>query len=109
MISVIFIYAYKIDGFISYSFFQTLGKLLHPARTFIRQSALQNPGRFLSTEVSATTATQSTNVTPKTEDLDKLYSKLEIELKGSDPAVLKSYSWFATTAAGHLGVELGKR
>lgn len=39
---------------------------------------------------------------------DKLYSKLEIELRGIDPAVLKSYTWFATTAAEHLGIEQGK-
>jgi len=39
---------------------------------------------------------------------DKLYSKLEIELRGIDPAVLKSYTWFATTAAEHLGIEKGK-
>lgn len=39
---------------------------------------------------------------------DKLFSKLEIELRGIDPAVLKSYSWFATTAAGHLGIDVGK-
>lgn len=39
---------------------------------------------------------------------DKLYSKLEIELRGIDPAVLKSYSWFATTAAEHLGINIGQ-
>lgn len=40
---------------------------------------------------------------------DKLYSRLEIEVKGADPAVLKSYSWFATTAASHLGIEVGRK
>lgn len=40
--------------------------------------------------------------------LDKLYSKLELELRGIDPAVLKSYSWFATTAATHLGIDIGQ-
>lgn len=39
---------------------------------------------------------------------DKLYRKVEIELRGSDPAVMKSYAWFATTAANHLGIEVGK-
>lgn len=39
---------------------------------------------------------------------DRLFSKLEIELRGIDPAVLKSYSWFATTAATHLGVDIGQ-
>jgi small subunit ribosomal protein S10 len=42
------------------------------------------------------------------EETDKLYKNLEIELKGCDPAVLKSYSTFATSAAQHLGIELGK-
>uniref|UniRef100_A0A1B0DME7 Small ribosomal subunit protein uS10m n=1 Tax=Phlebotomus papatasi TaxID=29031 RepID=A0A1B0DME7_PHLPP len=41
-------------------------------------------------------------------ELDKLYSKLEIELRGVDPTVLKSYSWFATTAAEHMGIEVGE-
>lgn len=39
---------------------------------------------------------------------DKLFSKLEIELRGIDPAVLKSYSWFASTAADNLGIEIGQ-
>ncbi|XP_055382947.1 28S ribosomal protein S10, mitochondrial [Condylostylus longicornis] len=38
---------------------------------------------------------------------DKLFSRLEIEVKSADPAVLKSYSWFATNAAEHLGIEIG--
>lgn len=44
----------------------------------------------------------------QSDEPDKLYKKLEIELKGIDPAVLKSYSWFATNAAQHLGIEVGK-
>ncbi|XP_067619966.1 small ribosomal subunit protein uS10m [Eurosta solidaginis] len=39
---------------------------------------------------------------------DKLFSRLELELRGVDPAVLKSYAWFATTAANHLNIEVGK-
>lgn len=54
--------------------------------------------------VTFTPTVASTNATP-----DQLYSKLEIELKGNDPAVLKSYSFFATTAAQHLNIEVGKR
>ncbi|XP_059616775.1 small ribosomal subunit protein uS10m isoform X2 [Phlebotomus argentipes] len=41
-------------------------------------------------------------------ELDKLFSKLEIELRGIDPAVLQSYSWFAMTAAKHLDIKVGK-
>lgn len=39
---------------------------------------------------------------------DKLYSRLEIELKGIEPEVMKSYAWFATRAAEHLGISVGK-
>lgn len=39
---------------------------------------------------------------------DKLYSRLEIELKGVEPQVMKSYGLFATSAAQHLGIQVGK-
>lgn len=39
---------------------------------------------------------------------DKLYSRLEIELKGIEPEVMKSYAWYATTAAQHLNIKVGK-
>lgn len=39
---------------------------------------------------------------------DKLYSRLEIELKGIEPEVMKSYAWYATRAAEHLGIKIGK-
>lgn len=62
--------------------------------------------------LSAATSSSGTpaNLSPATPapEPDKLYSKLEIELRGIDPAVLKSYTWFATTAAEHLGIEKGK-
>ncbi|OXU31443.1 hypothetical protein TSAR_004721 [Trichomalopsis sarcophagae] len=35
---------------------------------------------------------------------DKLYKKIEVEVRGNDPAVLKSYGIFTTTAANHLGI-----
>lgn len=66
------------------------------------------PARLYSTQ--GVSAIQG--VTPIVDDAslarDKLYSKLEIELRGIDPAVLKSYSWFATTAADHLGINIGQ-
>lgn len=37
--------------------------------------------------------------------LDKLYKTLEIELRGNDPAVLKSYSKFAVTTGKHFDLE----
>jgi len=33
---------------------------------------------------------------------------MEVEVRGNDPAVLKSYSWFATTAAAELGITVGQ-
>ncbi|KAG8234078.1 hypothetical protein J437_LFUL014538 [Ladona fulva] len=41
------------------------------------------------------------------EELDKLYKTVELEMKAYEPAVLKSYSWFATTAAKELGITVG--
>ncbi|KAJ8673914.1 hypothetical protein QAD02_005176 [Eretmocerus hayati] len=47
----------------------------------------------------------SSEVVPaETPKPDKLYKRLELEVKGHDPAVLKSYGIFATTAANHLGI-----
>ncbi|XP_033230627.1 28S ribosomal protein S10, mitochondrial [Belonocnema kinseyi] len=37
-------------------------------------------------------------------DPDKLYKKIELELRGHDTAVLKSYSEFADMTANHLGI-----
>ncbi|XP_047108784.1 28S ribosomal protein S10, mitochondrial [Schistocerca piceifrons] len=42
------------------------------------------------------------------EELDKLYKILEIEVRGNDPAVLKSYETFATMAARELGITVGE-
>ncbi|XP_013185037.1 small ribosomal subunit protein uS10m [Amyelois transitella] len=39
---------------------------------------------------------------------DKLYKKVELEMRGIDPAVLLSYSWFCVAAASHLGIEVTK-
>lgn len=81
----------------------------------IRAIIQQQPRVLLSSANTATESTQITNsalVNDNQQELsdepDKLYKKLEIELKGVDPAVLKSYTWFATTAAQHLGVEVGQ-
>lgn len=42
----------------------------------------------------------------KTED-DKLYKSLEIELRGHDPMVMKSYVKFSRAAAKYLDIDLG--
>ena len=37
---------------------------------------------------------------------DKLFDRIEVEVKAHQPDVLKSYSWFATSAAKALDVEV---
>ena len=37
---------------------------------------------------------------------DKLFDRIEVEVKAHQPDVLKSYSWFATTAAKELDVKV---
>ncbi|XP_076174377.1 mitochondrial ribosomal protein S10 [Ptiloglossa arizonensis] len=39
---------------------------------------------------------------------DKLYKKIEIEVRGNDQAVLESYGQFAVTAASHLDINVSK-
>ncbi|XP_058130686.1 small ribosomal subunit protein uS10m [Anopheles ziemanni] len=39
---------------------------------------------------------------------DKLFSRVELQMKGIDPEVMKSYALFAKTAAEHLDIEVGK-
>uniref|UniRef100_A0A182PKJ4 Small ribosomal subunit protein uS10m n=1 Tax=Anopheles epiroticus TaxID=199890 RepID=A0A182PKJ4_9DIPT len=39
---------------------------------------------------------------------DKLYSRVELQMKGIDPEVMKSYAMYAKTAAEHLDIEVGK-
>lgn len=66
--------------------------------------------RFFANQEQAVQVSKSSPTFPATtEEVDKLYSKLEIELKGVDPAVLKSFTTFTTTAANHLGIEVGKK
>ncbi|CAH0561011.1 unnamed protein product [Brassicogethes aeneus] len=46
----------------------------------------------------------STEALQQQSEPDKLYKFVELELKGHDPAVLKSYAKFAITAGNHLDV-----
>ncbi|XP_058792382.1 small ribosomal subunit protein uS10m [Phymastichus coffea] len=46
-------------------------------------------------------------ISTETAKPDKLYKKIEIEVRGNDKAVLQSYGIFATTAADHLGITVG--
>lgn len=110
----IFSFHFHLFIFVIISFLQTLGLALNPIRAILQQQ----PRVLLSSvhSTATTTTTQNTSALvndnqqqlQQTDEPDKLYKKLEIELKGIDPAVLKSYSWFATNAAQHLGIEVGK-
>lgn len=62
--------------------------------------------RFLSAQADSELKSQTAAVQ---EEDDKLYKRLEIEVRGHDPAVIKSYIKFATTAAEHLNIDVGKR
>lgn len=64
------------------------------------------PVRFYSVQTSS--ELKAENTATDGED-DKLYKRLEIELRGHDKAVLKSYVKFALTAAEHLNIDIGKR
>ena len=46
----------------------------------------------------------SSSPLPKEQTPDKLFKKIDLELRAHEPAVLKSYSWFASTAARELGI-----
>lgn len=52
------------------------------------------------------TTDQSSSLSTNTGTLDKLYKKIEIEVRGNDPAVLKSYGQFAVTAANYLNINV---
>lgn len=67
--------------------------------TSIRQQNEQN-------EQQDTTREQSSSLSTNTGTPDKLYKKIEIEVRGNDPAVLKSYGEFAVMAANYLNIEV---
>lgn len=62
--------------------------------------------RFYSVQTSS--ELKAENTVTEGED-DKLYKRLEIELRGHDKMVLKSYVQFAVTAAEHLNIDIGRR
>lgn len=54
---------------------------------------------------SVVTNTEAVQTVATAGDPDKLYKTLELELRGHDVAVLKSFVKFATTAGNHLDVQ----
>nr|XP_019558113.2 28S ribosomal protein S10, mitochondrial-like [Aedes albopictus] len=69
--------------------------------------------RLCSTQVAPLAAQPQSNIWPvatggSADVPDKLYSRVELQMKGIDPEVMKSYAYFAKTAAEHLDIEVGK-
>ena len=52
--------------------------------------------------------TEAREVRPKDWMADKLFKQIDLELRAHEPAVLKSYSWFAGAAAKELNIKLEK-
>lgn len=48
----------------------------------------------------------TSSITSPNSPPDKLYEKIEVEVRAHQPDVLKSYSWFATTAAKELNISV---
>ena len=69
-------------------------------RPTIRQNSCLS--RFLSTGNVAPSSCAAVSLGEK----DKIFSKVEIELRAHQPEVLSSYNWFANTAAKHLDVDV---
>lgn len=67
-------------------------------RSLLRNFTKENVARYSS--LVPITEKAPTSEAP----LDKLYKILEIELRGNDPAVLKSYSKFAVTTGNHFEI-----
>lgn len=80
---------------------------LSTIRPHFAVSAVQ-PVRFYSVQANTDTKIEKAPNAEEPES-DKLYKRLELEVRGHDPAVMKSYVHFATTAATHLNIEVGKR
>ncbi|XP_044739143.1 28S ribosomal protein S10, mitochondrial [Chrysoperla carnea] len=79
---------------------------------------IQNAGKFMYPKISSTmlysTSAPATSVSPAPVSIptvaapDKLYSTIELEMRGHDPAVLKSYAWYLAQAAQLLNIPVGK-
>lgn len=67
------------------------------------------PIRFYSVQANSDANLENTTNTCDEQEPDKLFKRLELEIRGHDPAVMRSYVKFATTAANHLNIEVGKR
>lgn len=73
----------------------------HKACSYLK-SCNKSVLRCMSSLPSAQVSSTSKPVEP---ELDSLYKTIELELRGNEPAVLKSFAKFATTAGTYLDVE----
>lgn len=92
-----------------------LSKYVSPSAVSIRRSEnLFRQCRLLSQAAAAEPPAKSnepnraTNTPNADAEDDKLYKRLELELRGTDPAVMESFTTFAVTAAKHLNIEVGR-
>lgn len=90
-----------------FSFFQQFVSRLSAVRPSFTISSVQ-PIRFSSVQANSDAKSQNISNTEEQEP-DKLYKRLELEIRGHDPMVMKSYVQFATAAANHLNIEVGRR
>nr|CAG4645897.1 EOG090X0GP9 [Lynceus sp. MCZ IZ 141354] len=90
----------------------TRQNLLKPRTSLAFQLAQVHRNQpLLSTQVEqpkAAVASSSQLSNQKDEELDSLFKSIEIEVRCGEPAIIKSYEWFALTAAKHLGITVGK-
>lgn len=91
---------------------QLLSKFYSPGVVSVHRSEnVLRQCRLFSSTTTEPTAEADEAIRPPTtsepED-DKLYKRLELEFRGLDKAVLTSFARYATTAAEHLGIEVGR-
>ena len=69
-----------------------------------------NQLRQCSQASEASEASEVKSQPPQAQDwmADKLFKQIDLELRAHEPAVLKSYSWFAGAAAKELNIKLEK-
>ncbi|XP_025419901.1 28S ribosomal protein S10, mitochondrial [Sipha flava] len=73
-------------------------------------ASLNSPSRWFCASQTQPIDNNADTLPPvsQNDQLDKLYKTIEFECRGNDPAVLRSYTQFATMAANELGIQIGK-
>lgn len=88
--------------------FQVLSGFLSGKPSLFRQPIVSTQFRAFSQEAPEAVTTSSPSSVQPAEEEDKLFKRVEIELKGVDPAVMNSYTTFVKVSAEHLGVQVGE-